>query len=132
MKKLKSTIFFAGEPVGEVYTEEPFETVKVSIPYETGMDEYSGLFEMFHEDMDILKKSANSYIYTSPVDGTEIKKFKKAWKLNTDGCLDKVMAEFDKIDKSGSYNIAGKLTANDTPADNQQSLGQRFPVQGLV
>ena len=86
---------------------KPFETVKVSIPYDTGMDPYSGLFDMILE-MGILTKQGNSYIYSSPVDGTEIKMFQKAWKLNSDGCLDRVMAEFDKIKKRESYNIADK------------------------
>ena len=59
-------------------------------------------------EMGILTKQGNSYIYSSPVDGTEIKMFQKAWKLNSDGCLDRVMAEFDKIKKRESYNIADK------------------------
>jgi RecA/RadA recombinase len=92
---------------------KPFERVNVHIPYDTGMDPYSGMFEMLHEGMDILKKDGNYYIYTSPVDGTEIKKFQKAWKLNTDGCLDKIMAEFDKIEKNESYNIDDKLASGE-------------------
>jgi hypothetical protein len=28
-------------------------------------------------------------------DGEIIKKFRKAWEANTDGCLDKVMADFE-------------------------------------
>ena len=90
---------------------KPFETVKVSIPYDTGMDPYSGLFDML-DGMGLLSKSGNSYIYVSPVDGTEIKKFQKAWKLNTDGCLDRVMAEFDKIKKNANYNIADKIVTD--------------------
>ena len=73
---------------------KPFESVQVHIPYDTGMDPYSGLFDMLLEK-EILAKTGNSYIYTSPVDGTEIKKFKKAWNKNEDECLDRVMEEWN-------------------------------------
>jgi len=90
---------------------KPFESVQVHIPYDTGMDPYSGLFDML-DGMDLLRKEGNSYIYTA-LDGTEIKKFQKAWKLNTDGCLDRVMDEFDKIKKNENYNLADKIHAED-------------------
>lgn len=90
---------------------KPFESVKVHIPYDTGMDPYSGLFDML-DGMGLLKKEGNSYIYTSP-DGTQIKKFQKAWKLNTDGCLDTVMNEFDKVKKNEKYNLVDKLHEDD-------------------
>ena len=73
---------------------KPFESVQIHIPYDTGMDPYSGLFDMFLEK-EVLIKTGNSYIYTSSVDGTEIKKFKKGWNKNEDGCLDRLMKEFD-------------------------------------
>ncbi len=34
------------------------------------------------------------------LDGEIIKKFRKAWEANTDGCLDKVMAEYAEKTKS--------------------------------
>jgi len=73
---------------------KPFESVQVKIPYDTGMSPYSGLTDMF-ESMGHLKKEGNSLVYTK-LDGTIIKKFRKAWEANTDGCLDTIMAEFDK------------------------------------
>jgi len=73
---------------------KPFETVQVKIPYSTGMNPYSGLLDMF-EGMGRLKKEGNSLVYTA-LDGTIIKKFRKAWEANTDGCLDTMMNEFDK------------------------------------
>jgi len=73
---------------------KPFETVQVKIPYSTGMNPYSGLLDMF-EGMGRLKKEGNSLVYTA-LDGTIIKKFRKAWEANTDGCLDIMMNEFDK------------------------------------
>jgi len=73
---------------------KPFESVQVKIPYETGMNPYSGLLDMF-EAMGRVKKEGNSLVYTT-LDGTIIKKFRKAWESNTDGCLDVMMDEFDK------------------------------------
>jgi recombination protein RecA len=73
---------------------KPFESVQVKIPYSTGMNPYSGLLDMF-EAMGRVKKEGNSLVYTT-LDGTIIKKFRKAWESNTDGFLDTMMNEFDK------------------------------------
>jgi hypothetical protein len=86
---------------------KPFETVKVYIPFDTGMDPYSGLFDMVL-DMGILTKTGNSYVYISPTDGEEIKKFKKAWNKNDEGCLDRVMNEWDQIKKESNYTLADR------------------------
>jgi recombination protein RecA len=72
---------------------KPFESVQVKIPYSTGMNPYSGLLDMF-EAMGRVKKEGNSLVYTT-LDGTIIKKFRKAWESNNDGCLDIMMTEFD-------------------------------------
>jgi len=71
---------------------KPFESVQVKIPYETGMNPYSGLVDMF-EGKGLLGKEGNSLKYTL-ADGTVIKKFRKAWERNEDECLDRVMADF--------------------------------------
>jgi len=71
---------------------KPFESVQVKNPYETGMNPYSGLVDMF-EGKDMLKKEGNSLVYTI-TGGEIIKKFRKAWERNEDNCLDKVMADF--------------------------------------
>ena len=73
---------------------KPFESVQIKIPYETGMNPYSGLLDMIEKD-ELVKKEGNSLVYTT-IDGEVIKKFRKAWEANTDGCLDTVMAEYDK------------------------------------
>ena len=57
---------------------KPFEGVQVKIPYETGMDPYSGLLEML-EAKGIVEKVGNKLSYTSPVTGEEIKEFRKGW-----------------------------------------------------
>jgi hypothetical protein len=71
---------------------KPFESVQIKIPYKQGMNAYSGLVDMF-EAGNYLKKEGNSLVYTT-VDGEIIKKFRKAWERNDDGCLDTVMQEF--------------------------------------
>jgi recombination protein RecA len=70
---------------------KPFESVQVKIPYETGMSPYSGLTDLI-EGKGMLKKEGNSLVYTT-VDGEIIKKFRKGWERNDDGCLDVVMKD---------------------------------------
>jgi recombination protein RecA len=69
---------------------KPFESVQVKIPYETGMNPYSGLTDLI-EGKGMLKKEGNSLVYTT-AEGEIIKKFRKGWERNDDGCLDTVMA----------------------------------------
>ena len=57
---------------------KPFEGVQIKIPYETGMDPYSGLLEML-ETKGIVEKVGNKLSYVSPVTGEEIKEFRKGW-----------------------------------------------------
>jgi RecA/RadA recombinase len=71
---------------------KPFESVQVKIPYETGMNPYSGLVDLF-EGKELLKKDGNSLRYDL-ADGTSIKQFRKAWERNEDGCLDRLMSDF--------------------------------------
>jgi len=70
---------------------KPFESVQVKIPYETGMNPYSGLTDLI-EARSMLKKEGNSLVYTTG-EGEIIKKFRKAWERNDDGCLDRVMKD---------------------------------------
>ena len=90
---------------------KPFETVQVKIPYETGMNPYSGLLDMF-ESMGRVKKEGNSLVYTT-LDGTIIKKFRKAWESNTDACLDIMMAEFDKKPEPALSIVTDELQEED-------------------
>jgi RecA/RadA recombinase len=71
---------------------KPFEGVQVKIPYETGMNPYSGLTDLA-EKKGLLKKDGNRLMFITS-DGEIIKQFRKAWESNEDGCLDKVMADF--------------------------------------
>ena len=70
---------------------KPFESVQIKIPYETGMNPYSGLIDML-EAKGILKKDGNRLAYTSSKTGEIIKEFRKNW---TDEQMNTVMEEWD-------------------------------------
>ena len=80
----------AGCKVMKTRYSKPFESVQVKIPYETGMDPYSGMVEML-EAKGILEKVGNKLSYVSPITGEEIKEFRKGW---TGDKLETVMNEF--------------------------------------
>ena len=82
---------------------KPFESVQVKIPYETGMNPYSGLLDLF-EGQGMLTKEGNRLSYTTE-DGEILKFFRKGWESNEDGCLDKVMKEFEGKSKSKISNV---------------------------
>jgi len=56
---------------------KPFEGVQVKIPYESGMDPYSGLLDMF-EKQELLVKQGNRLKYTTAA-GEELLEFRKGW-----------------------------------------------------
>jgi len=56
---------------------KPFEGVQVKIPYETGMDPYSGLIDLF-EKQELLVKQGNRLKYTTAA-GEEMIEFRKQW-----------------------------------------------------
>ena len=113
MKKLKLKEDEDGNKVSEVLGiraackimktryAKPFESVKVKIPYTTGMDPFSGLVGTnpkdsgLFEDMNLLVKEGNSLVYTA-LDGTVIKQFRKPWMTNHNGCLERVMKELQE------------------------------------
>ena len=78
----------AGCKVMKTRYAKPFESVQVKIPYDKGMDPYSGLVDMF-EKQELLVKEGNRLKYTS-LAGTEIKEFRKGW---TGDKLDVIMAD---------------------------------------
>ena len=93
---------------------KPFESVQVKIPYETGMNPYSGLVDMI-EAKGMLKKEGNSLVYTT-TDGEIIKQFRKAWERNENGSLDKVMADISANPES----IPDELNTSDTESDSKE------------
>jgi RecA/RadA recombinase len=75
---------------------KPFEKVELEIPYSTGLDPYSGMFDFFQK-AELLKKSGNRWEYISESTGEVIKLYEKEWNRNTNSCLDTVMSEFDQL-----------------------------------
>jgi recombination protein RecA len=90
----------AGCKVMKTRYAKPFEGVQVKIPYTTGMSPYSGLVDLI-EKKELLKREGNSLVFTTS-EGEIIKKFRKAWEKNDDGCLDKVMTDFKNIKTEAS------------------------------
>jgi hypothetical protein len=82
----------AGCKVMKTRYAKPFEGVQVKIPYETGMNPYSGMVDMA-EKRGLLKKEGNSLVFVTS-DGEIIKQFRKKWESNEGGSLDKLMADF--------------------------------------
>jgi hypothetical protein len=75
---------------------KPFEGVQVKIPWDTGMDPYSGMLGMF-EAKGIVEKVGNKLSYISPVTGEEIKEFRKQW---TDERLQVIIDEWGQNPKT--------------------------------
>ena len=84
----------AGCKVMKTRYAKPFEGMQIKIPYETGMNPYSGMVDLA-EKRGLLKKEGNSLVFVSS-DGEVIKQFRKKWEANEDGCLDKIMLDFGK------------------------------------
>jgi recombination protein RecA len=75
---------------------KPFESIKIDIPWETGMNPTSGLFDLFEKSGKLVKEG-NSYVYTSKITGRVIKQFKKAWNSDLES-MKVVMSEFSADD----------------------------------
>lgn len=77
---------------------KPFEDIELRIPYDQGLDPYSGLFDLY-EKKQLITKEGNRYVYVDR-DGVVHKYFRKEWNKNEDGIMDRVMREFsDRVKK---------------------------------
>ena len=77
---------------------KPFETVELEIPYDTGLNPYSGLFE-YILSKEVITRSGNKYIYNDR-EGNEHKYFEKQYKRNENGIYDLILDEWTKeVDK---------------------------------
>ena len=83
----------AGCKIMKTRYAKPFESVQVKIPYETGMNPYSGLVDLA-EKAGLLEKDGNRLRYGKADDKNAIKMFRKAWESNEEGCLDKLMVAY--------------------------------------
>ena len=73
---------------------KPFEGVQVKIPYETGMNPYSGLVDLF-EKKGILSKDGNRLKYVDSK-GTEVKEYRRVWESGGE-LLDNIMKDFNSL-----------------------------------
>jgi len=106
----------AGCKVMKTRYAKPFEGVQVKIPYSTGMSPYSGLVDMA-EKAGLLVKDGNRLRFGEADSENEIKQFRKAWELNENGCLDKVMASYGKV--ADDISIEEMETMDDTAVEQQ-------------
>lgn len=74
---------------------KPFETIKINIPYESGMNPISGLFDLFEKSGTFVREG-NRYKYISKKTGEEMKYFRKEW--NDIDKMKIVMDEFTQDD----------------------------------
>jgi RecA/RadA recombinase len=132
MKKMKLKEDEAGNKISEVRGiragckvmktryAKPFEGVQVKIPYETGMNPYSGLVELF-EKKGLLEKQGNRLKYID-LNGEEHLDYRKAWIGEK---LDLIMSEYaektapvvnteeDDIEESLSDNQIEELSTHE-------------------
>jgi RecA/RadA recombinase len=112
MKKLKLKEDEEGNKVSEVLGiragckimktryAKPFEDIQIQIPYETGMNPYSGFFDLL-EKRGLVKKEGNRYAYVD-LNGEVHKYFRKEWSKNENGIMDLVMTEFGEKERQSN------------------------------
>ena len=118
MKKLKLKEDEAGNKISDVTGirsavkvmktrfNKPFESVQVKIPYEAGMDPYSGLVDLC-EKKGLLVKEGNRLKYVDRF-GKEHKHYRKDW---TGENLDLIMAEWDTVKSEESAEETAEAEA---------------------
>jgi recombination protein RecA len=89
---------------------KPFEAVQIKIPYESGMDAYSGLVDLFEKSGDFVKKG-NKLVYTDSA-GNEHSYFRKGWNAET---LELVLQ--DKTDSEAVSSINEELLSEEITED---------------
>lgn len=90
---------------------KPFETTTINIPYDTGMNIYSGLIDLF-ENKGLLVKEGNKLSYTDLSGNTE-KWFRKQLIQDT-SILDIIMREFpEKMEQLGKDSNGRKINKED-------------------
>jgi hypothetical protein len=101
---------------------KPFESVQIKIPYESGMNPYSGILELL-EQKGIVTKVGNKLQYISPVTGEEIKEFRKQW---TEERLQVVMDEWnhipDVVETDDISDLVDDETLVDDPTQHEEGV----------
>lgn len=86
---------------------KPFESIKLDIPWESGMNPISGLFDLF-EKSGVLTKEGNRYKYISKVTGEEMKYFRKEW-----NDFEKIKVIMDEFTQDDLQVAEGAVTTED-------------------
>jgi RecA/RadA recombinase len=86
---------------------KPFEKVYIDIPYDTGMDPYSGLFDLFQKK-GVIEKAGNRWSYTSPETGEIVTEYRKQFKAK--GILDQIMADWAHWEKADTTPVGVDTT----------------------
>jgi recombination protein RecA len=94
---------------------KPFESMEIKIPYETGMDPYSGLIEFF-EQKGVFQKDGNKLKYID-MKGVEHKHFRKQI---TDDLLMQMMQEFDARGEADADGVISSVEL-EAPSDDELS-----------
>lgn len=115
MKKLKLKLDEDGNKISEVRGiragckvmksrfSKPFEEIELQIPYDTGLNPYSGMFDLL-EKKNMISKEGISYVYIDN-NGAKHKYLRKEWNKNTNNIFDLVISEFKNRDISISNNV---------------------------
>jgi RecA/RadA recombinase len=106
----------AGCKVMKTRYAKPFEGVQVKIPYETGMNPYSGLVDLF-EKKNLLQKEGNRLKHVDSK-GEETKMYRKEWERNEGGCLDAIISNWGKIEKA-TEEPAQEEVVDEVPAQEE-------------
>ena len=85
---------------------KPFETIKINIPYATGLDPTSGLFDLFEKSGKLIKEGMR-YKYITKA-GTEMKYFRKEW-----SDIDKMKIIMDEFGQDDLVIVKESTAEND-------------------
>jgi len=84
---------------------KPFERVEIEIPYDKGMDKFSGFFD-YILSKEVIRREGNKYIYIDK-SGKEHKYFEKEYKRNEDNILELILNEWDTlVDKRDQVEVS--------------------------
>ena len=112
---------------------KPFETIEVQIPYEVGMNPYSGLFDLFSSlkgnNGALLQKDGNQFVYINP--NTNEEEWKKYRKHITADDWEKMMKDYTLYQNNQEANEKEKwLGDNKSETDETPSEPKKKSKKG--
>jgi hypothetical protein len=91
---------------------QPFKTTEVKIPYDRGIDPYSGLLPLF-ENFGWVVQNGKRLEYVSPDGGAPVLMYRREFESNKSGILDRIMADAPRL-------AARSLAAQDEPSSDTE------------